>query len=192
MNSLKTVYIALGSNEGARFGFLQQAVEEIQKRTGDVRAVSRVYETPAMGFEGEAFLNACIAVESRFKPRKILKQLLEIESELGRKRKDSGAYQNRPIDLDIVLYEEEVITSKELTVPHPEMHRRNFVLAPLVDIASEVKHPLKNVKIKTLFETVDKKGLTITSEKLKLPQKFSFSGFNYIGVWAFRHCKLLF
>ncbi|WP_029033140.1 2-amino-4-hydroxy-6-hydroxymethyldihydropteridine diphosphokinase [Salinimicrobium terrae] len=182
MNPLKIVFIALGSNEGARLEFLQRAVEEIQKKTGDVKSVSGVYETPAMGFEGRSFLNACIAVDTRFRPHKILKQLLEIEKKLGRERKTGQGYQNRPIDLDIVLYEQEVITSEELTVPHPEMHNRNFVLAPLADIASEVKHPVKNVKINALFDTLDKSGLTLTSEKLQLPKKFSFSGFNYIAV----------
>lgn len=182
MNPLRTVFIALGSNEGARFEFLQQAVEEIQQKTGDVRSVSGVYETPAMGFEGPPFLNACIAVDSRFKPHKILRQLLEIEKKFGRKRNAGERYQSRPIDLDIILYEEEVINSKELTIPHPAMHTRNFVLAPLADIAAGVKHPLKKAKIKELFEEIEKQGLKITSEELQLPGKFSFSEFNYIAV----------
>ncbi|UZH56203.1 2-amino-4-hydroxy-6-hydroxymethyldihydropteridine diphosphokinase [Salinimicrobium tongyeongense] len=182
MNPLKTVFIALGSNEGARFAFLQQAVEEIQKKTGEVRAVSKVYETPAMGFEGGAFLNACIAVETRFKPRKILKQLLEIEKKLGRERKPGSGYQNRPIDLDILLFGDEIITSEELTVPHPQMHQRDFVLAPLADIASEVKHPLKKLSVNALFDTLEKSDLKLISEELQLPKKFSFSNFNYIAV----------
>ena len=182
MNPLKTVYIALGSNEGARFHFLQQAVEEIQKKTGEVRAVSGVYETPAMGFEGAPFLNACIAVESRFKPRKILKQLLEIEKKMGRERKNGERYQSRPIDLDLLLVGDEVVDSEDLQIPHPEIQNRNFVLAPLTDIASEIKHPLKKVKIKDLFETANNSDLKLTSEKLQLPKKFSFSGFNYIAV----------
>lgn len=182
MNPLKTVYIALGSNQGARIDFLQKAVEKIQQKTGDVNAVSGVYETPAMGFEGNPFLNACIEVSSRFKPHKILRQLLEIEKILGRERKSGEGYEDRPIDLDLILVEEEVITSKDLTLPHPEMQNRNFVLAPLNDIAAEVNHPLKKVKIKALFEAVEKDGLQLTSEKLQIPEKFSFSGFNYIAV----------
>lgn len=182
MNPLKTVYIALGSNQGARIDFLQQALGKIQQKTGEVLAVSRVYETPAMGFEGDPFLNACIAVSSRFKPHKILRQLLEIEKVLGRERRTGNRYQNRPIDLDLLLVEDEIITSKELSLPHPEIPNRNFVLAPLADIASEVMHPVKKVKIKALFEAVEKEGLKLTSQKLQLPQKFSISGFNYIAV----------
>lgn len=182
MNPLKTVYIALGSNEGARFDLLQKAIEEIQLRTGDVHAVSGVYETPAWGFEGNSFLNACIAVNSRFDSQTILKQLLEIEQHFGRQRSHGKGYSNRPIDLDILLVEEEVIRTSNLTVPHPELENRNFVLAPLADIASEVKHPLKKVKIKQLFEASEKEGIVMVSEKLELPKKFSFSGFNYIAV----------
>lgn len=182
MKPLQTVYIALGSNQGARFDFLQKAVEKIQQKTGDVIKVSRVYETPAWGFEGKAFLNACIAVSSRFEPAEIMLQLLDIEKKLGRERKAVEAYSDRPIDLDIILIEEEVIETQLLTVPHPSMENRNFVLAPLADIASEVKHPLKNVKIKSLFEAAGNEGLQLFPEELKLPEKFSFSGFNYIAV----------
>ena len=180
MNPLKTVYIALGSNEGARFDFLQKAVEEIQQKTGEVSAVSGVYETPAWGFKGNPFLNACIAVRSRFEPAVILQQLLEIELEFGRERGEG--YSNRPIDLDILLVEDEVIETPHLVIPHPELQNRNFVLAPLADIASEVKHPVKKVKIKELFEASEKEGIQLTPEKLQLPKKFSFSGFNYIAV----------
>src|SRR5690606_841663 len=173
---------ALGSNQGARFDFLQKAVEKIQQKTGDVIAVSGVYETPAWGFKGNAFLNACIAVQNRFDPEVILRQLLEIEKHFGRERAAGKGYSDRPLDLDILLVEEEVVSTKDLVVPHPELHNRNFVLAPLADIASEVKHPLKKVKIKELFETSEKEGIELTSEKLQLPKKFSFSGFNYIAV----------
>ncbi|WP_029037918.1 2-amino-4-hydroxy-6-hydroxymethyldihydropteridine diphosphokinase [Salinimicrobium xinjiangense] len=182
MKPLKTVYIALGSNLGARIDFLQKAVEDIQRITGDVIKVSKVYETPAWGFKGKAFLNACIAVSSRFSPGDIMTQLLNIEKKLGRERGAVEGYSDRPIDLDIILIEDEVINTPSLIVPHPEMENRNFVLAPLADIASEEKHPLKNVKIRSLFEASGKEDLEVFSEELKLPNKFSFAGFNYIAV----------
>ena len=182
MNPLKTVYIALGSNQGARFDFLQKAVEKIQQITGDVIAISRIYETPAWGFEGNSFLNACIEVQSRFNPEDILKQLLQIEQQFGRERAATKGYSDRPIDLDILLVEAEVINTKDLVIPHPELHNRNFVLAPLADIASEVIHPLKNVKIGKLSETSEKNGIRQLPEKLQFPKKFSFSNFNYIAV----------
>ncbi|NJW53571.1 2-amino-4-hydroxy-6-hydroxymethyldihydropteridine diphosphokinase [Salinimicrobium oceani] len=182
MKPLQTAYIALGSNQGARIDFLQKAVTAIQQKIGQVERISKVYETPAFGFDGEPFINACIAVQTRFKPQKVLRQLLEIEQNLGRQRAVSTGYQNRPIDLDLLLQEQETITSNDLSLPHPEMQHRNFVLAPLNDIASEVVHPLKKVKIKSLFEAVEKEGLQQISANLELPKKFSFSGYNYIAV----------
>ena len=183
MNPPKTVYIALGSNEGNRFDFLQKAVNEIQRRVGEVVKISSVYETPAWGFEGNAFLNACIAVDSRFEPGEILDTLLKIETALGRERKQTAGYQNRTIDLDIVLFEEEVHDTENLQVPHPEMLNRKFVLLPLADIASEVRHPLKKQKIKDLLEqTRDISEVTKISGQLKKPATFTFSRYNYIAV----------
>lgn len=183
MNSPKTVYIALGSNEGNRFDFLQKALDEIQKRVGEVIKVSSVYETPAWGFEGNAFLNACVSVSSRFEPQKILDTLLKIENSLGRKRNMGAGYQNRTIDLDIVLFEDEVHDSEVLQVPHPQMTTRKFVLLPLADIAADVKHPLKKQKIGELLQTTtDKAEVTRLTQSLKKPAGFTFSKYNYIAV----------
>lgn len=179
----KTVYIALGSNEGDRLSFLQQAVNQIQRSIGDVRAISSVYETAAWGFEGNSFLNACIAIQTRFEAGVILEKLLHIEKNFGRQRSGGKNYTNRPIDLDILLYEEEVMASEFLQVPHPQMLLRNFVMLPLAEIASEVKHPLKKVKIKELLGlTGDASMASKYSEELKMPQKMSFSGLNYVAV----------
>ncbi|MFD0976575.1 2-amino-4-hydroxy-6-hydroxymethyldihydropteridine diphosphokinase [Salinimicrobium gaetbulicola] len=183
MNSPKTVYIALGSNKGSRFDFLQKAVNEIQRQVGEVIKVSSVYETPAWGFEGSAFLNACIEVSSRFEPEVILDKLLKIETSLGRERKLDAGYQDRTLDLDIILFEEELISSEVLQVPHPEMLNRKFVLLPLADIAAEVKHPERKKKIKELLlETPDSSEVNRISEDLKKPVSFSFSKYNYIAV----------
>ena len=179
----KTVYIALGSNEGERMSFLQQAVNQIQRAIGDVTAISSVYETAAWGFEGNAFLNACIAIMTRFEAEEVLEKLLKIENHFGRQRSGSKKYENRPIDLDILLYEEEIIASESLEVPHPQMLLRNFVMLPLSDIASEVKHPLKKVKIRELSKTTgDTSMASKFSEELKMPPKISFSGLNYVAV----------
>ena len=183
MDSPKTVYIALGSNEGDRLSLLQQAVDRIERLVGEVIAVSPVFETPAWGFEGNSFLNACIAINSRFSAEVVLEKLLKIERELGRERRGGKNYQNRPIDLDILLFEDEVIDSEILQVPHPQMLLRNFVMLPLAEIASEVKHPLKKVKIKELLSlTDDPSQATKIPEALKMPNKISFSGLNYVAV----------
>ena len=183
MDLPKNVYIALGSNEGDRLDFLQKAVDEIHEKIGGIRVISKVYETPAWGFEGNAFLNACIKVSSRFSAQEILDSLLKIETGLGRLRNSRAGYQNRSIDLDILLFEEEVVHTENLRIPHPEMLNRKFVLLPLLEIAAEVKHPLKNRKIKELAATSeDDSDLNVFPERLKKPSEVSFSGYNYIAV----------
>ena len=142
------VYIGLGSNIGNRFALLQEAVDCIDSSIGTILSVSKVYETPAWGFESEAFLNACIKIETKYTAFEVLEALLSIENEFGRKRTSEKGYQSRPIDLDVLLYKNEIINHKRLQIPHPRMELRQFVLTPLSDIASEIIHPKikKNIR----------------------------------------------
>ncbi len=180
----KTFYIALGSNEGNRLDLLQAAVGQIYLHIGDIMSISPVYETPAWGFEGNAFLNACIAVRTRFPAGKVLQLLLEIESVLGRKRNDSAIYLNRTIDLDILLVEDEIIGSPTLRVPHPQLQNRKFVLVPLSDIAPEVKHPVFNKTIDDILKSsTDVSGISVYRGSLVIPQKkYTFRQNNYIAI----------
>lgn len=184
MNPLKTYYIALGSNQGNRLELLQFAIDKIHANVGEIQQISGVYETPAWGFEGNAFLNACAVVRSRFSAKKLLKKLLDIENELGRTRSSSEGYQNRTIDLDIVMLEDEIIDSESLKLPHPEMQNRKFVLLPLADIAAEVIHPILNQSISQLLqETRDTSEITQISYSLKNPsENYRFTDLNYIAI----------
>lgn len=173
MNTLKSVYIGLGSNQGNREEYLQSAIQAIYRKIGSVKKVSHVYETPAWGFEGHAFYNACIEVNTRLSSQSVLKALLQIESSLGRDRKKKG-YQNRNIDLDILFYDNDCIDEDNLKIPHPELSKRDFVLYPLADIASKKKHPILKKTISKLIETLhEDKNILKTNIKLKtitLPQ----------------------
>jgi 2-amino-4-hydroxy-6-hydroxymethyldihydropteridine diphosphokinase len=99
----KIVYIALGSNKGLKLQNLQSAIDAIFKTVGTIEKISKVYNTPAFGFEGEDFHNACIMVNTELKPKQLLKYLLKIEKDLGRMKSSSEGYESREIDLDILL-----------------------------------------------------------------------------------------
>lgn len=184
MNSPKIVHIALGSNVGNRFDLLQNALHKIYLEIGEVQQVSQVYETPAWGFEGNAFLNACIAVSTRFSAEEILRKLLKIEADAGRVRSDAKNYQNRSLDLDILLFEDDVLETSDLIVPHPAMQNRKFVLLPLADIAAKENHPVFKVSIEKLLKQVeDNSEIKAISEKLEIPKKaFNLNKLNYIAV----------
>ncbi|MBI6119423.1 2-amino-4-hydroxy-6-hydroxymethyldihydropteridine diphosphokinase [Salegentibacter maritimus] len=184
MNSPKLVHIALGSNVGNRFELLQNALHTIYLEIGEIHQVSQVYETPAWGFSGNAFLNACITVSTRFSAEEVLRKLLKIEADAGRVRSDAKTYQNRSLDLDILLFENEVLETKDLVLPHPSMQNRKFVLLPLADIAAKEIHPVFKVSIgKLLQEVQDDSQINAISEKLEIPKKsFHLNKLNYIAV----------
>ena len=180
----KIVYIALGSNKGNKLEYLQSAVDAIFEKIGLVSKISRVYTAPAFGFEGDDFYNACIKVETELKPKKVLKALQAIESKLGRAEKTSDAYESREIDLDILFYDDEIIKEKTLVIPHPEMHKRKFVLLPLMDIAKDVEHPILNKNIELLLaDCKDESVIKPIKIWLKNPSKtFTFGDYNYIAI----------
>ncbi len=177
----QTTYLALGSNRGDKMHWLQQAVKLIFEHIGNITAVSKIYKTPAWGFEGNDFLNACIEVSTRLSAEKTLEKLLRIEEELGRVRSKNG-YDNRNIDLDIVFFGNEQKQDKNLTVPHPKMSERRFVLAPLADIAPDLIHPIRKQSISELLQkTSDRSEIEETKEKLEIP-KLSLEGLNHLAI----------
>ena len=184
MNQLQQVYISLGSNQGDRFKNLQSAIDLIHVKVGNIKIISKVYNTPAFGFESDDFYNACILVETEMQPNKLIKELLKIEKNLGRVRKKKKEYQSRIIDLDILLIDNHVVDTKILQVPHPEMEKRKFVLVPLNNIAPKVLHPKLDTTIADLLESCnDESQLEAINIWLKNPSKaFNFSKHSYIAI----------
>lgn len=184
MNQSHKVYIALGSNKGDRLKYLQDAVDLIFKKIGKINIISKVYNTPALGFEGDDFLNTCIFIETDFTADELLLELLTIELQLGRIRTEVNGYEARTIDLDILFYDDEIINTKKLVIPHPELYKRKFVLEPLFNIAPKYIHPIFNVTVEELLKDCDdSSNVEPVKIWLKNPTKqFSFSQYNYIAI----------
>lgn len=146
-------YILLGSNMGDKFALLNNAIEIIESRCGKVIKKSSLYESEPWGFVcDENFVNQAICIETELPANDLLKELLNIESELGRVRKENQVgYASRPIDLDIIYYGDMINEEEFLTLPHPRLHERNFVLMPLCEIAPDFIHPIFKVTNKTLL-----------------------------------------
>ena len=133
------VYLGLGSNLGDRLGNLRAAVDRV-RQLGDVEAVSRVYESAPVGYLDQGdFLNLVIRLRSELDPNALFSAVKRIERELGR----TAAVRNGPraIDIDILTYNDLVLDAEELTIPHPRMLERSFVIAPLLDVALDFRHP---------------------------------------------------
>lgn len=147
------VYLGLGSNIGNRKDTLCRSIVMISGKIGSVVNISSLYESEAWGYESNnKFLNAVVEIETELYPDEILKDIHEIELTLGRERKNTKAYEDRPIDIDILFYGNYVFETEVLTVPHPLLEKRKFVLAPLAEIAPEFIHPVLKKKIRTLNE----------------------------------------
>jgi len=131
-----TAYLSLGTNLGDKENNLLSAISEIERRIGPVRAQSAFLATEPWGFDSQnTFLNAAIRIETKFSPLKLLDETQQIERDLGRKHKSvNGQYHDRIIDIDILLYDDLHISTPRLTIPHPHMHERDFVIIPLKEI----------------------------------------------------------
>ncbi len=147
---MSKVYLLLGSNIGDKKDFLSRAIDLIQEEIGNVVKASSIYETEPWGFEcDDFFLNQVLEVTSSILPDQLLNNLLAIEKKLGRKR-ELPIYQNRPIDIDILFFDNLIINGSSLNIPHPRLHLRKFVLVPLNEIAGNFIHPVFHKDISEL------------------------------------------
>ena len=136
-------YLAVGTNIGNKRRNMITAAALLAERVGDVLALSGFYETEPWGFQSDnTFLNAALQLETSLLPLELLKATQQIELEMGRTQKSNGAYHDRIIDIDILLYDDLILQTPELTLPHPLMHERQFVMEPLAEIAPNVIHPV--------------------------------------------------
>jgi len=160
-------FLGLGSNLGDCKANLRRALKLIEeKKLGEVKARSHLYLTePVGGHEQPWYLNAVAEIESKLKPEQMMSSLLSIEAEMGRKRNPSQKNFPRTIDLDILLAGDKIIQTEKLTVPHPRMALRRFALAPLVEVAGDIIHPLLKKSLREILA-----GLEDSSQVKKLDE----------------------
>lgn len=150
---MPVAYVALGSNLGDRLAILREALRRL-RQLGRIEAVSSVYETDPVGYDDQPpFLNAVALLRTDLDPNTLLARLLAIEADLGRVRTFPNA--PRTLDLDLLFYDDLILNAPDLTLPHPRLHERAFVLVPLAEIAPELIHPILGVGTKQLLEVVD-------------------------------------
>ena len=177
------VVLAIGSNLGNRLEYIQSAIESIHNEVGTVVKVSRLYETPAWGFESEPFYNCALVLHTSRSAHEILDKILSVENKLGRIRSGDANYQSRTVDIDMISFNEDIIESAELTVPHPLMQERMFVLVPMRDLNLDWRHPILQKYLPELLKASEDKSNCKVIQDLQFPlQKIALEHFNYIAI----------
>ena len=182
MKTQSITYLSLGTNQGHKIENLQKAINLISDAVGVVQKISSIYKTASWGFAGNDFYNICIQLSTSLKANELLEAVLNIETQLGRQRTNSSEYQNRNIDIDVLLFDDEIIFSKTLIVPHPKMLARKFVMIPLVEIAPNAIHPIEKKELFICLQNCnDSSEIAIINEILKRPSVLS-EKYNYIAI----------
>lgn len=177
------VVLSLGSNQGNRLETIQSCIDLIHSEVATVVKISKIYETPAWGFESAPFYNAAILIHTTKSAQKILNQVLKVEKKLGRIRSKDSGYQARIIDVDIIAFDEEIILTENLQIPHPLMQNRKFVLQPMLDLGLNWEHPtLKKSIAQLVLQTDDKSEIKAVHSIVSPIEKLQLQQFNYIAI----------
>ena len=183
MTAQNQVVLSLGSNLGIRLENMQLAIDKIHNEVGTVVKISPIYETPSWGFSSEMFFNCVVLIHTDKSANKILSKIAKIEKNLGRIKTESEEYQPRTIDIDIVYFNEEIINTENLTIPHAQMHKRLFVLLPLKDLGLNFKHPIFNKSTIELISVCEDQSECKILHYIKPPLKnIKLDSFNYIAI----------
>jgi 2-amino-4-hydroxy-6-hydroxymethyldihydropteridine diphosphokinase len=177
------VILSLGSNQGNRLENMERCISRIHQEIGTVVKVSKLYETPAWGFESENFYNCAIVIHTFKNAYHILEEVLILEKKLGRTQTEAEGYRRRVIDIDVIAYNEEIIDTEKLKVPHPEMQNRLFVLVPMCDLNLDWRHPILQKYLHELILLTSDKSNCKVIKNLENPiHNVALSHFNYIAI----------
>lgn len=182
MKSQHQVVLSIGSNYGNRLENIESCLQLIHHQVATVIKVSKVYESPSWGFESDPFYNIAVVVHTYDSADIILNKVLAIESQMGRVRNENSGYQSRSIDIDIIAFDNEIINTAQLKVPHPLMQERIFVLKPMLDLNLEWIHPILNQTVAELLFATDDKSDCIAVKSIASPlQNIALEHFNYVA-----------
>ncbi len=182
MKSQHHVVLSIGTNQGNRLRNIENCLQLIHRKIGTLIRVSKLYETPSWGFDSDVFYNCALVLHTFSSPHEILNEILDIEKQMGRVRGETLEYQSRIIDVDLITFDEEIIDTENLQIPHPLMQNRRFVLLPMLDLNLDWKHPIFQKKITELLEISPDKSVCTIVQNLENPlDKIPLEQFNCIA-----------
>ncbi len=182
MKSQHQVVLSIGTNQGNRLENIENCMRLIHQEIGTIIKVSNLYESPSWGFESDAFYNCALVLHTYSSAHAVLNAVLKIEKQMGRVRGETLEYQSRIIDIDLITFDEEIIDTENLQIPHPLMQNRKFVLAPMLDLNLDWKHPIFQKKIAELLAISPDESVCTIVQKLESPlDKIPLEKYNYIA-----------
>lgn len=183
MEKQNLVVLSLGSNMGDREDNLNLCVSRIHQEIATVVKCSKLYETPSWGFESAPFINGAIIVHTFLSAIELLEELKKLEQSMGRESNNSVGYSPRIIDIDVIAFNEEIVNTSKLQIPHPHMQDRKFVLLPMRDLQLDWRHPILQKYLPELLQASEDKSACKEVGILRLPtDNYPLRGFNYIAI----------
>lgn len=183
MNQQHQVILSLGSNQGNRLENIEYCIDLLHHEVGTVVKVSSLFESDSWGFSSDSFYNCAVLIHTHKNPQKLLKNILKVEKKLGRVRTESSDYQPRVIDVDMISFDDEILESESLQIPHKHLHDRLFVLLPMMEVVSDWTHPISQKSISDILKECKDEGNCVKISKLNAPlRKINFDDFNYIAI----------
>jgi 2-amino-4-hydroxy-6-hydroxymethyldihydropteridine diphosphokinase len=183
MEKQHQVVLSLGSNIGDRQLFIENAIALLHKKVGTVIKVSGLYETPPWGFDSLPFYNCALVIHTSKSAETILSLVLKIEIEIGRIRSEEAGYQKRIIDIDVIAFDDQIIETESLKIPHPHMHNRMFVLVPMRDLNLDWRHPILQKYLPELVQLAEDRSKCKLISTLQSPiGALQLQKLNYIAI----------